>query len=240
MSDPPTRDPAEIEREANEIRADLDRTLDALERKFSPGQLLDRSLGYLRDNGGALTNTIGDTVKQNPVPLLLTAAGLAWLIASAVRSSGRDALYDVDLDDEDEEDLDEDELADADLEPGNLRRAVRARVEATRERLRASRSAASNRVSQAMDATRERTAQVRTRVSTMMEEQPLVFGAIAVAVGALIGAALPRTEVENRTVGQVRDRTLEKARQAGQRQYENLRTKLSPEPTEVTGPRTEH
>ena len=73
-----------------------------------------------------------------------------------------------------------------------------------------------------------------------MEEQPLVFGAIAVAVGALIGAALPTTEVENRTVGQVRDRTLEKARQASQRQYENLRSKLAPEDTEVTRARTEH
>lgn len=36
------RDPAELEREASQIRADMDRTLDALERKFSPSQLLDR------------------------------------------------------------------------------------------------------------------------------------------------------------------------------------------------------
>ena len=34
-----TRDPSDLEREASEIRADMDRTLDALERKFAPGQL---------------------------------------------------------------------------------------------------------------------------------------------------------------------------------------------------------
>jgi hypothetical protein len=229
------RDPAEIEREASEIREDLGRTLDALERKFSPGQVLDRSLGYLRDHGGDLTNTIGDTVKRNPVPLLLTAAGLTWLVASALRS--RDEYYDLDLDDED---MDDDDLVEDDLEPGTLRSKVKDRVQATRERLRASRARATNKVSEAMDLTRERTAEVRGRLGTMMEEQPLVFGAIAVAVGALIGAALPTTEVENRTVGQVRDRTIEKARQAGQRQYENLRTKLSSEPIEVVGSRTEH
>jgi hypothetical protein len=235
------RDPAEIEREASEIRENLGRTLDALERRFSPGQLLDRSLGYLRDHGGDLTNTIGDTVKRNPVPLLLTAAGLTWLVASAL-SSRRDEYYVLDLDDEDleDEDLDDLDISEDDVEPATLRSRMKDRVQATRERLRASRARAANKVSEAMDLTRERTAEVRGRLGTMMEEQPLVFGAIAVALGALIGAALPTTNVENRTVGRMRDRTLEKARQAGQREYENLRTKLSSEPIEVAGSRTEH
>jgi hypothetical protein len=52
-------------------------------------------------------------------------------------------------------------------------------------------------------------------------------GAIAVAVGAAIGAALPTTEYENRTLGDLRDRTIEKARQVGQEQYQNLRASLS-------------
>jgi hypothetical protein len=239
MTDPdPNRDPAQIERDAGQIREDLGRTLDALERKFSPGQLLDRSLGYLRDHGGDLTHTIGDTVKRNPVPLLLTAAGVAWLVASTIRSR-RDPYDDLDLD-LDDEGMDDYEMAEDDLESGTLRSKVKDRVRATRERLRASRAAAANRASEAMNLTRERTAQVRGRVSSIVEEQPLVFGAIAVAIGALIGAALPSTDVENRTVGQVRDRTLEKARQAGQRQYDTLRTKLSGEPTELSGSRTEH
>ena len=43
-----SRDPEQLERAAERLRADLDRTLDALERKLSPSQLLDRSLAYLR------------------------------------------------------------------------------------------------------------------------------------------------------------------------------------------------
>ncbi len=47
-----SRDPEQLERAAERLRADLDRTLDALERKLSPSQLLDRSLAYLREHGG--------------------------------------------------------------------------------------------------------------------------------------------------------------------------------------------
>ena len=40
---------------ADQIRADMDRTLDALERKLSPSQLLDRSLDYLRAHSGDMS-----------------------------------------------------------------------------------------------------------------------------------------------------------------------------------------
>jgi hypothetical protein len=88
-----TRDPSELEREASAIRADMDRTLDALERKFSPGQMLDRSVGYLRDHGGDLARNVGDTVKQNPIPVLLTAAGLALLVTSSIRSRSATSAF---------------------------------------------------------------------------------------------------------------------------------------------------
>ena len=78
--------------------------------------------------------------------------------------------------------------------------------------------------------------QVQQRAYTMMDEQPLIVGALAVAAGALIGAALPTTQYENRTLGPVRDRTLEKAMVAGEREYQNLRSKLEPrQDTQVSG-----
>jgi hypothetical protein len=45
----------------------------------------------------------------------------------------------------------------------------------------------------------------------MMEEHPLVAGAVAFALGAAVGAALPSTEVENRTFGAERDRLMDDA-----------------------------
>lgn len=49
---------------------------------------------------------------------------------------------------------------------------------------------------------------------TLLEEQPLVLGAIAVAIGAAIGGALPRTRAEDRIMGQHSDRLYRKAKQA--------------------------
>lgn len=243
-----TRDPSELEREASEIRADMDRTLDALERKFSPGQVLDRSMGYLRDHGGDLARNVGDTVKQNPIPVLLTAAGIAWLITSGVRSRSRYSRSADVYGDPYGDDLSSGDYASAQaglrdrmsskLQAGAdaARDRLQAGAEAARRTWRSSRTTASGRVSRAMDSTRVRAQQVQQRAHTMMDEQPLVVGALALACGALIGAALPRTRYENRTLGPVRDRTLEKAKVAGEREYRNLRSKLEPrQDTQVSG-----
>ena len=75
--------PEELERNAEQIRADLDRTLNALERKLSPSQLLDRSLAYLRDHSGDLTRSVGEAVRRNPVPIVLAVAGRSTTTRSA-------------------------------------------------------------------------------------------------------------------------------------------------------------
>ena len=45
-----------------------------------------------------------------------------------------------------------------------------------------------------------------------MRDNPLVVGAIAVAVGAAIGLALPSTEKEDELLGEAKDRLLEGAK----------------------------
>jgi hypothetical protein len=219
-----TRDPSDLEREASEIRADMDRTLDALERKFAPGQLVDRSLAYLRDHGGEFTRNIGETVKENPVPVLLTAAGLAWLITSSLgaRSKASETFTD--------QYTDESGLRE------RLGEKLHEKTDAAKRTWRESRTAASGRVAQAVDATRARAQQAQDRARVLIDEQPLVLGALALAAGAIIGAALPTTQYENRTVGPVRNRTLDKAKALGEQQYQSLRNKLEPrEDVQVSG-----
>jgi len=86
----------EIQRDIQRTRADMSETIDALKDKFSPGQLLDQTLDYFRgnrsttsssDTGSKVTETasqwasdLGETVKNNPVPVALIGAGLAWLM----------------------------------------------------------------------------------------------------------------------------------------------------------------
>jgi len=56
-----------------------------------------------------------------------------------------------------------------------------------------------------------------------------------VVVGALLGAILPSTEYEDKFVGQVRDRAVERAKQMGERQYQNLRSRFENPDLEVSG-----
>ena len=48
----------------------------------------------------------------------------------------------------------------------------------------------------------------------MLDEQPLILGALGLAAGALIGALLPSTESENRSVGDVRESVVQKVARA--------------------------
>jgi ElaB/YqjD/DUF883 family membrane-anchored ribosome-binding protein len=191
----------------------------------------------MRDRDGELTRTVGDVMRQNPIPVLLTAASLAWVIASSIRSRQPYVYGHADAGAQPPEEgqvrtLQEDE-------PGvseKVGEKLQSGADAARRTWRGSRAAASGRVSQAMSATRARAQQAQQRAQSMMDEQPLVLAALAAAAGVAIGAALPRSQIENRTVGSVRDRTLAKAKEAGERGYENLRGKLRPsEDPQVSG-----
>lgn len=190
---PPGRDPEQLERSAEQIRADLDRTLDALERKLSPSQLLDRSLAYLRDHGGDMSRAVGETVRRHPVPILLTVAGLGWLVASSLRPRHR-----VD-------DRFGDESAYADAHYADARRS---------------------RFQEGFDAARERTREAQDQMMSVVEERPILLGGLAVVVGALLGAVIPSSKYEDRTIGQIRDRAVERAKRMGERQYQSLRSRL--------------
>jgi ElaB/YqjD/DUF883 family membrane-anchored ribosome-binding protein len=190
---PPGRDPEQLERSAEQIRADLDRTLDALERKLSPSQLLDRSLAYLRDHGGDMMRAVGETVQRHPVPILLTVAGLGLLVASSLRPRHR-----VD-------DRFGDESPYADAHYADARRS---------------------RFKEGFDAARERTRAAQDQMVSVVEERPILLGGLAVVIGALLGAVIPSSRYEDRTVGQIRDRAVERAKRMGERQYQNLRSRL--------------
>lgn len=75
------RSPEEIEKDINQSRERLDSTLHEIEERFSPQQLLNTSYEYIR-HGGAneFVANLSTTIKQNPLPFLLTSAGIGWLM----------------------------------------------------------------------------------------------------------------------------------------------------------------
>ena len=83
-----------------------------------------------------------------------------------------------------------------------------------------------NRFARAADATRAKTLNTPYQVVSAIERQPLLFGGLALAFGALLGAVIPATQYEDRIVGELRDRAVERAKKLGERQYQNLRSRL--------------
>lgn len=69
---------------------------------------------------------------------------------------------------------------------------------------------------QAADTVRHQADRARQGFSHMMEENPLVVGAIALGIGALLGAALPTTRKEDELMGETGDKFRSKAGEAGQ------------------------
>lgn len=234
----PERSPQDLEREGEQIRADLDRTLDEIERKLSPGELLDRSVDFLRNNGSEFIREAGETVRNNPIPVLLTAAGLIWLTTSiATRHRSRASSYD------ESEEFSSYRGSGEDMgEYGHNDGGIRSKVDEARERVSSAAHRVSDRVtgtaqdvadrargrlSSTMHSMRNRTENVRTDLLDLVQRQPIALGALAVAAGALIGAALPITQYENRLVGPARDRTLARAKELGEREYEHLKEAVS-------------
>lgn len=90
----------QIERDLEHTRAHLDATIDALQTKLSPGQMVDQAVAYVREGGGAdFARNLGRKVRDNPLPVTLAAVGLGWLMvagdgrrerASSRRWTGRD------------------------------------------------------------------------------------------------------------------------------------------------------
>ena len=82
------RDPEQLQREADSIRADLDRTLEALEHKLSPRRIANRSVDMVRRNGTNILYKAGETAVRHPIAALLASAGLIWLARSRRKTGG--------------------------------------------------------------------------------------------------------------------------------------------------------
>jgi ElaB/YqjD/DUF883 family membrane-anchored ribosome-binding protein len=216
MSD--AEDTARIRSEIARTREDMSETIDAIQDKLSPRNLASqarqtmkeatvgrvkqaaRSIGDsasgLAEQTRDVASDVAGTVRSNPWPALLIGAGAAWMIYDAARSSRRS---DFDYDDEDS--------SGTDYRTGS----TSSYYQAVRTRPAYEGSEQTGNYS-----SRGQLSQVSSQVSSLMQRNPLVVGAVAAAVGVAIGLAVPETERENELMGETRDNLLERAQGAAQ------------------------
>jgi hypothetical protein len=89
-----TRRPEEILAEIHRTRNEMDHTLQAIEHRLTPGQLVDQGLDYLKNSGAReYVNNLSSSVKTHPLPATLTGIGIAWLMAVGNRQPAQPSSY---------------------------------------------------------------------------------------------------------------------------------------------------
>lgn len=70
----------ELERDASRQRERVGRTLGELEQRLSPDRMVDNAMGLFKEHGGDIADGLQRSVKSNPLPVILTGIGIAWMM----------------------------------------------------------------------------------------------------------------------------------------------------------------
>lgn len=209
------KDPSQLEREVDERRAHMGETLSALEEKLSPNHLIEQVLDYSRKNGGEFSRNLVNTVKNNPVPTLLTAVGLAWLMSGQNRSAPSYQTHSTTSSTTGSSDS-------LGTRYGTTHSGSSTTHPAANLKHRAADMTGHLRdqAHHTSESLRHQSQRARAGFSQLLEEQPLVIGALGIAVGAMLGGSLPATGAEDRLMGDTRDKLANKASHQAKETYE--------------------
>lgn len=78
---------AQLQREVEEQREQLENRIDSISEKLSPGQLVDELLAYAKGGGGEYVSSLKRNITANPLPVALLGVSLAWLMAKPAPSA---------------------------------------------------------------------------------------------------------------------------------------------------------
>ena len=226
-------DPSAIERDIERTRADMSETLDAIQQRLSPTHLVDQALGYFKAGPGTMMSGMGEVVMRNPIPLTLIGLGLGWIAVAGLRTgSSTRAHYG--------------EAGAYQGQPDHVRRGggsggmAEGALNAASDMANRAGQYASSAYGSVREGAAGYASQAAQHVDTgrisglvnratrpvlgLGETQPLLLGAIGLAVGAVIGASFSTTQIENRLMGATREDLVRRARDMGQEQIDRVQT----------------
>jgi Protein of unknown function (DUF3618) len=80
MKDTDDRSSREIRDDIRRTRAQMDATVDAIEDKLSPGELIHEAWGLFRGGSSSSVNRVIRIAKQHPMPAAIIGLGLGWMV----------------------------------------------------------------------------------------------------------------------------------------------------------------
>lgn len=81
--------PPSLEAEISAERQRIDRTIEAIQHKLTPGQLIDEGLRAMHSDAADGPSGILKTIQANPLPSALAAVGLVWLALAHAEAQRR-------------------------------------------------------------------------------------------------------------------------------------------------------
>lgn len=247
-----------IEDDVNTSRHRLNDTLQAMGDKLSPGQILDEALGLAQGQAGQFAGNLGRQVRDNPMPTLLIAAGIGLLLLNKGRdqSSRGDGQALPTSDFFDEADMERrfdesDEAYEARLHElhstrlnltqrvGETMDAFKQRVADTadgvkqasasmRDRMKAKTSHAIHSVAAGAQNIGAKATHLKDEAADFYDQNPLVSGVIGLALGALMGSALPLSDTERDTLEGVADRAAKTTADVAEKAAQKLQQRAQP------------
>lgn len=252
----PARDSSQIESDVQQIRNEIDETLRILEQKLSP--LVDQYVSKAKAPSN-LIRSVSQTVRDNPVPILLIATGAASLYASQRKGEpkgekrgrfgemtgrARHALSETKEHVTDEarhlkarahEKYDEGAESASGTGSG-IKGQLQERGHQWSEQARETRGEIQGTARDWSHKARERWPQARQTASRTIHEQPLVVMGLGLALGAMLGASLPMSQKERQVMGPKREQFKRAAHQKMTEGVERARERVSPERGEARDP----
>lgn len=192
------KSPERLEREVDQARARLGKTASELSDRLSPGELMDQALGMAREHGGEFGRNLGTQVKNNPMPMILTSIGISWMMMSSGNSSSNGAT-----------------VATGSGRANGLTDA--------KNSVRDKASAVGDRVHDVNANASETAHHARESLTRFYRDQPLIAGSLGVAIGAVLGSLVPSTRIEDKLMGEARDRSVDAAKSGAESEYEKIR-----------------
>jgi ElaB/YqjD/DUF883 family membrane-anchored ribosome-binding protein len=229
--------PADVEVRAVEIRAEIadtrgeiSETIDAIQERLTPAHLAQQAKDAATGKVKQMANRAGNKADLI-LPISLIGVGTAWLLSKR-RSH----------------DWNDDDRWAYDRETGYGRRAAYGDYEAvgtrgtfgnSRGTYENSSGTMENLTSQARetadevrDAARRTTRKAQVQFQDVLDNNPLMLGAAAALIGAVVGMSMPSTDVENEWMGEARDAVVDQAKDMASNLTDNAKGVAS----KLTGP----
>jgi hypothetical protein len=236
-------------------RQAMDRTIEAIEGKLTPSQLLMEGLSLLGKGGTTGANKLVELARDHPLPAAVIGVGVGMMIRDAAAKKGDGARvpaagyasgygYEGGFPGVSARAYDEGPRETVSQTVHDARDAVAGAARSAKETVGEAAHAAKEKVADVVDTAREKAsgvaeaaretldsvgergarlrerAHVRVRDAKIgfwqtLDEQPLVVGAAAIAVGLVAGLLIPGTSREDEMLGEKRDEMWQRAQEKG-------------------------